>query len=128
MKKVFGTLLSISMFISTTGFSATVCDEFFSTDVQETYKIVVDNENGSCIAEAAALEFATNVNYIGTVTETETPFDLFENATNEYGLFIVDESTFDEQQFIPLAVVLTAIAVDFTLIAAMYGAYATMQR
>lgn len=128
MKGFLSLLVSIGLFSSSQGFSAGVCDVFFSQEVQNSYSITSNNNEGSCIAEKKALkDISDEALFVGEISQYDIPFKLYESVDNRYGLFIVDDSYLDQEQFIPLVVVLTAVAIDFGLIGVMYGAYATMR-
>jgi hypothetical protein len=129
MKRCLSLVLSLGLFLlSSQGFAKGVCDEFFPQEIQNSLLIHSQNEHGACIAEKAAIkEIDNNAMFIGEISTTETQFKLYESLDNKYGLFIVEDSYFDQEPFIPLVVVLTAVAIDFGLIGVMYGVYATQR-
>ena len=128
MKRFSSLLVSIGLLTSSQGFSAGVCDMFFSQEVQNSYSISSHDNEGSCIAEKEALnEINNEAIFVGEISQDNIPFKLYETSDSKYGLFIVDDSYLDEEHFIPLVVVLAAVAIDFGLIGVMYGAYATMK-
>lgn len=127
-KKILSAFISLVLLATSSNvLAAGVCDEFIAPEIQAQVKAVSDNQHGSCILEKEALKYVDGV-YIGESSEGDVQFSLYETADTEYGLFVVDSSYFDasgeiQPQIIPLAVVLTAVAIDFGLIAGMYGVY-----